>query len=382
MMRGNEGIWPAKVSLIGAGGMARRHLARLLELEEFDVVAVAEAYPERQDAREGLSLAQDAGAQVFRDYREMLAGTSVEAVFVATPHFLHLPMVEAALGRGQHVFCEKPPAPTVESCEKMLEAQRRNGARVAMGFQHVGHANAQWLKRFIADGGLGAITEVIAIMPNYRPESYYERSDWVGKMKVGDEWCLDGVLGNQMVHFINQSMFFASTQASPHVAGLLQGTTSSALYRVHETPALEMDDLGVFRCRLEGQVTFFCVATTALEGGGKLTIEIIGEKGRALYDGRATVWVRGRDPMVHDEPDTEHYLYRNFFEVVRAGAAPLSPLEEAVKCVAVLESAFKAADYKVKKIKWDDCANLRELLYRSAQYRCLFSELPDAPAWA
>jgi len=371
-----------KVLMIGAGGMAGRHLKRLLEMDRFDVAAVAESHPEREDTREGLSLAAGAGAKVFKDYREMLEETDSEAVFIGTPHFLHLPMVEAAVGSGRHVFCEKPAAPTVESCNKMIEAVDGSGRVVAIGYQHVGHANAQWLKSFIAKGGLGEIFEVVAVMPNYRPESYYERSTWVGKMKVGEEWCLDGVLSNQMIHFINQSMFFASRKAAPHVGGVVAGTTSAALYRAHETPALEMDDLGVFRCRLEGGVRFFCVATTALEGGGVLTIEILGEKGRALYDGRAMVWLSGEEAIVHDEPDEKDYLYENFYRTVREGVTPLSPLGEAVKSVGVLESVFKAADYKVKKIKWDDCANLRELLYRSAQSRSLFSELRDAPTWA
>ncbi|MFH0965614.1 MAG: Gfo/Idh/MocA family oxidoreductase [Planctomycetota bacterium] len=373
---------PMKVLVIGAGGMAGRHLRRLLEIDWFKVAAVAEAHPERDDAREGLALATAGGAKIFTDYRAMLDQMDSEAVFIGTPHFLHLPMIKAALERGRHVFCEKPVAPTVEACERIVRARDRSGRVVSIGFQHVGHANARWLKELIAGGGLGRIVEVVAVMPNYRPESYYERSTWVGKMKVGQEWCLDGALSNQMVHFINQSMFFASTRDAPHVSGLTPGSTVSALYRAHETPALEMDDLGVFRCRLEGDVRFFCVATTALLGGGTLTIEIVGEKGRALYDGRGIVWQNGREPTVHDEADEKDYLYENFYRAVRAGVAPLSPLDEAVKCVAVLESAFQAADYKIKKIRWEDCANLRELLHESAQYRCLFSELRDAPAWA
>jgi len=362
--------------------MAGRHLERLLDLDKFQVKAVAEAHAERDDAREGLSLAAAAGAEVFTDYQEMFDRVPAEAVFIGTPHFLHLQMVEAALERGLHVFCEKPPAPTVESCEKMVQARDKCGLTVAIGFHHVGHANAQWLKKFISDGNLGAILEVVAIMPNYRPESYYERSDWVGKMKVGDQWCLDGVLSNQMIHFINQSMFFASTRPAPHVAPLGDGATSAAMYRAHDTPALEMDDIGLFRCKLDGDVRFFCVATTALEGGGKPTIEIIGEKGRALYDGRALVWPHEEPPVVHDEPDQDAYLYENFYNAVRHDATPYSPLDEAVKCVAVLESVYKSAGYKVKRITWEDCNGLRELLYRAAQYRSLFHELPDAPEWA
>jgi len=370
------------VSVIGAGGMAGRHLRRLLELEKFEVKAVAEINDVRQDCRDGVALAASAGVKTFVDYREMLDAVPVEAVFIGTPHFLHQPMAEDAMARGLHVFCEKPPAPTVESCKKMLRARDRYGKALAIGFQHVGHTNAQWLKRFIAEGRLGAIREVVALLPNYRDNHYYERSPWVGKKKVDGHWCLDGVLSNQMVHFINQSMFFASTRPAPHVARPAPGSTVSALYHAHETPALEMDDIGMFRCRLEGSVNFYCIATTAVEGGGNITIELIGDKGRALYDDRVTVWLHGDEPFVHNEPDEPDYLYENFFQVVRAGATPLSPLDEAVKSVAVLESVFQAADYQVKKIRWDERGNLRELLYRGALYRSLFRDLPDAPAWS
>jgi predicted dehydrogenase len=371
-----------RVSVIGAGGMAGRHLKRLLELENYAVVAVAEVNFDRKDVQECLSLAKGAGVKIFRDYHEMLDKIKTEAVFVGTPHYLHQSMVEDVLRHGQHVFCEKPPAPTVEACKRMLKAQKRYGHIVAIGFHHLGHTNAQWLKKFISCGGLGKVREVVALLSSYRPDSYYERSPWVGKMKVGSEWCLDGVLLNQMAHFINQSMFFASHEAAPHILPVIPGTTIASLYKVRDTPALEMEDLGIFRCHLEGGVNFFCVATTALEGSGNLFIEVVGEKGKAIYDNCVKIWIKGEAPVIYDEPDTPDYLYKNFYQAIREGIAPLSPLEEAVKCVYVLESVFKAADYRIKKISCGDYVKLRELIFRSTENRCLFWELPDPPDWS
>src|SRR6056297_776426 len=45
---------------------------------------------------------------IHRDYAEMLAKVDIDAVVIATPSRLHAPMVEAALEKGLHVFCEKP----------------------------------------------------------------------------------------------------------------------------------------------------------------------------------------------------------------------------------------------------------------------------------
>ena len=373
---------PLRVVLCGIGGMGGRHLRNLLARDDYHLVAVAETDFERDDTRESRALVERAGVPIFADYREMFARTEADAAFIATPHHLHEPMTVAALEAGLDVFCEKPPAPTLDGCRRMLAAQERTGRLVAVGYHHVGHTNALWLKDFIASGSLGAITDVVVLMPNYRPESYYERAPWVGKMKVDGAWCLDGVLMNQTSHFINQALLFASGEPFPGVASVAEGTMRSALYRAHRTPALEMEDIGVFTCRLAGGARLTCVATTALVGGGKLTLEILGEKGRALYDGRALLWPNSKEPFVHDEPDQEGYLYANFARAARGQEPPLSPLAEAVKSVAVLEAVFKAADYQIRQIEWAQTDGLEKVLFGCAQYRCLPAELPQPPAWA
>jgi len=365
-------IKPIRTCVIGLGFVGKRHFARLRELPEFEIVAVADPKYRGPGLR----------TQVFADYRVMLDKVKADATFVCTPHHIHVPIVNACLKHGLHVFCEKPAAPTEDGCQEIIQAQKLNMRSVAVGYHHVGHETAQWLKRCISNGLLGKIKEVVVIMPNYRPDEYYERASWMGKLKVDDEWCLDGMMGNQMIHFINQAMFFASQHPAPHVASYVRGTMKAALYRVHDSFALETDDLGVLRCQLEGGVKLFCVGTTALEGGGKLTIEVLGEKGRAIYDGTVKTFVYSDHPFNSQWSDESDYLYKNFADVVNHGHEPLSPLSEAVKPSAVLEAAFKAVNYEVKKITWDDVVGLRGLLYRSAQYRALFSELPDAPEWA
>ena len=363
---------PIRTCVIGLGFAGKRHLGRLMELPEFDVVGVAD--PQYR----GPSIA----TQVFADYRVMLDKTKPDAAFVCTPHHTHAQIVTACLDHGMAIFCEKPAAPTEDGCQQMIAAQTRNLRPVAVGYHHIGHENAQWLKRCITNGLLGRIKEVVVIMPNYRPDEYYERASWMGKMKVDGEWCLDGMLGNQMIHFINQAMFFASMHPAPHVASYVIGSMKAALYRVHDTFALESDDLAVLQCQLSGGVKLFCVGTTALEGGGKLTIEVIGEKGRAIYDGTVQVLLDSDKPFTTQWSDEPDYIYRNFADVVNHDVSPLSPLKEAVKPTAILEAAFKTVDHQIKKITWDDVSGLRGLLYRSAQYRCLFSELPDSPDWA
>ena len=57
--------------------------------------------------------------KTYKDYRQMLADSSVEAVLIATPVYLHYPMLEDSLKAGKHVFCEKSLVFTPEEIHKV-----------------------------------------------------------------------------------------------------------------------------------------------------------------------------------------------------------------------------------------------------------------------
>ena len=71
---------------------------------------------------------------ITRDYRELLARPDVNAVAVTAPDYCHEEHAVAALEAGKHVFCEKPLAITIEGCDRILEAWRRSGQRLMVGF--------------------------------------------------------------------------------------------------------------------------------------------------------------------------------------------------------------------------------------------------------
>ncbi|MFI5356184.1 MAG: Gfo/Idh/MocA family protein [Opitutales bacterium] len=95
---------PVRYGVIGAGAIAQ-YMVRAFT-EGRDAVAVAVADVNLEAARK---IASATGApKVLADYRELLALPEVDAVYVATPPFLHRPMTIAALQAGKHVCCEKP----------------------------------------------------------------------------------------------------------------------------------------------------------------------------------------------------------------------------------------------------------------------------------
>jgi predicted dehydrogenase len=84
--------------------MGRLHLAALEGVAEIDVVALAEPSAEAMDAAVRLRPA----AARYADLGAALDHPGLEACIVATPTPTHPDVVEAALGAGLHVLCEKP----------------------------------------------------------------------------------------------------------------------------------------------------------------------------------------------------------------------------------------------------------------------------------
>ena len=347
---------PIRTCLVGLGVRGKQHLENLHKLDTFDVVGLC-------DNKSG---GWYGGNSIWHDTEIMFIRAEPEAVFISTPHTSHAAITAIALRRGIKVFCEKPAAPTAGECEWMDHPD------VAIGFHHMGHTNAVWLKNSIPM--LGGIREITITLPFSRPDSYYEDSDWLGRMKVDGQLSMDGVLMNQGIHFINQAMWMACPDG---VLSMIPDTMESALYKVRDSKALETDDLSMFRCVLDGGIKLYCIATTALASQEKPVIEFVGNHGMAWYSGDAKI--KMEDETVFDLPDTPDYLYTNFFNFVRHGTKPFSTVSDAMKSTEVVEEAFKYVNYKIKDAQSCD---LIKLMRECAARHCLFSEYHFGPEWA
>ena len=100
------------------------------------------------------ALAGEVGADAAHP-EELLERDDVEAVLVTTPPDTHAALVEAAAGRGKHVFCEKPLAPSVEEARGAVEACERAGVLLQVGYNRRFDPSFRAVRDAVRDGRVG-----------------------------------------------------------------------------------------------------------------------------------------------------------------------------------------------------------------------------------
>ena len=108
------------VGLIGFGQWARQAYAPLLgEMPQVRVVAVsARSHTTRTLAKQTFGT----GTKTFENYHDLLNDSTVEAVLIALPNFLHAPVLQSAAKSKKHLFFEPPVAEDSEIAAHVLDA--------------------------------------------------------------------------------------------------------------------------------------------------------------------------------------------------------------------------------------------------------------------
>ncbi|MEV6637040.1 Gfo/Idh/MocA family oxidoreductase [Actinoplanes sp. NPDC051470] len=118
-----------RIGVVGAGRIAQAaHLPALARAEGAELVALCDPSPLLAGP-----LSSRYGVPGYQSVDELLDDDNVEAVIVAVPDRLHLPLGVKALRAGKHVLVEKPLAGTVEDAEELAAVARESGLTLQVG---------------------------------------------------------------------------------------------------------------------------------------------------------------------------------------------------------------------------------------------------------
>lgn len=256
---------PLRVGVLGAGYIARAHLAAYAADPRTDVVAIADPVASKVAALAGAH-----GAAACRDLDELLV-VGVDAVSVCTPSPTHADVAVAAITAGCHVLCEKPIARTLVDAERIATAAEAAAVVVMVG--HVSryepeHARA---KRLVTAGTIGAVRSMTQSIRAPRP--VWSEGDWLGDLAASG-----GPVVDLAIHSFDYFTWLSGATPT-RVTGLAAGGAAGD----------DLDTYALTTVRYDSGAMALVESSWAhpASTGFELETEIVGERGRITwsYDG-------------------------------------------------------------------------------------------------
>lgn len=335
-----------RLGIVGMGGMGTAHAKSIIagEAGRIELSAVC-------DRKEEL-LKPFEDAKHFDDSDAMIASGDIDAILICTPHYSHTTIGIAALQAGLHVLVEKPISVHKADCERLIAAHKDKKQIFAAMFNQRTTPAYLKLRELIQKGELGKIQRINWIITDwFRTDYYYASGDW--RATWGGEG--GGVLLNQCPHQLDLWQWLFGMPSK--VKAFCQ------IGRFHD---IEVEDDVTAYLEYEDGATGVFITTTG-EAPGTNRLEVVGENGKIVIDGRDSIaFTRNEIPTpehqkavqngfskpsvwnveipIHGENPQHKGILKNFAEAILDGAELLAPAEEGIHSVelgnAMLYSTF------------------------------------------
>jgi predicted dehydrogenase len=181
-----------KIGLIGCGWYGMVDVKAAFKVGGVEVIALCDVDSKHlKDSADEVEKIQGSRPKTFKDYQELLDTPGLQAAIIATPpHWHALPFI-AALEKNLDIYCEKPLAYDICEGRAMVDAAKKHGRIVQIGFQRRQSAAIRQAREYIQQGNLGRIVQAeaqihyTAGMLDATPQAPPATLDW-------DLWCGPG----------------------------------------------------------------------------------------------------------------------------------------------------------------------------------------------
>lgn len=328
-----------------------------------------------------------------KNYKDVLADDSIDAVVIATPEHLHHRMTLDALAAGKHIYVEKPLAHTIEEGEEILAAAKKSNKVVQVGTQNRSNSLYHMAKDMVDQGLIGEIHYVRAFWyrnslpdnPAWRydiPEDANPtNTDWEAFLGPAPkrpfdkrrfyQWRLywdysGGISTDLLVHQTDITNFVCSKRVPTSCMA------SGGIYRwVDPDDDREVPDClsAVYEYPGKFHINYSCYFGNEHYGygeqfmGNEGTIEVLNRQYLNFYPeefrGKAPAHVAERKKVELYLPRNDNYAVeahiRNWLEAVRGIAKLIAPVE--IGQEAAISGHLATLSFRnSKKVLWDDKA--------------------------
>ncbi|MBE2221494.1 MAG: Gfo/Idh/MocA family oxidoreductase, partial [Anaerolineae bacterium] len=268
-----------KLALIGVGAMGHYHAIDIDALENTELAAICDSDRAKAD-----KYAEMYGVPAFYDTTKMFDEAKLDAVLIAVPHYDHPLIAMEAFKRDIHVLTEKPIAVHVQAAQEMIAAyekalEKYPNLLFAAMFQQRTYGFWKKIKSLIDEGELGKLIRTTWIITDwFRTQSYYDNGGWRATWK-GEG---GGVLLNQCPHNIDLFQW---------LVGMPKRVTGFASIGKYHNIEVEDEVTGYFE--YENGMIGHLITSTA-ESPGTNRLEIVGEKGKLIFENGELTFYRNR----------------------------------------------------------------------------------------
>ena len=145
-----------KIGIIGTGWIAEAHVMCYKNMEDVEIVAMADLIPGKAEAF--AKRFEIEGCRFYSSDEELLANEKdLDGVSICTYNCQHAPCAIHALNAGVNVMLEKPFTVTLDEAVEVMKAEKASGKILTIGFQPRMSANMQMIKKIVESGELGDI---------------------------------------------------------------------------------------------------------------------------------------------------------------------------------------------------------------------------------
>ena len=206
------------------------------------------------------------GCDVSTDWRGTVTRPDVDIVLLATTHDALAPVADAAAAAGKHVLIEKPGARRAAELDPVVEAARRTGAKVRVGFNHRYHRALRKAHEIFESGALG---EMMFVRGRY---GHGGRVGYEHEWRAVPEKSGGGELIDQGMHLVDLARWFLGDFEK------VRGAVRTYFWRmpVEDNGFLLLETAG-------GQVAFLHAGWT--EWKNLFSLEISGRMGKLEING-------------------------------------------------------------------------------------------------
>jgi len=114
----------------------------------------------------------------YRDYAELLDDPEIDAIYLATPVYLHCSQTIEAAKRGKHVLCEKPMAMDSEQCRQMIRVCRELCVKLGVAYYRRFYPVVQKIKQLLEDRLIGDPILVRTTLVEHTASGSTAKSAW------------------------------------------------------------------------------------------------------------------------------------------------------------------------------------------------------------